>query len=83
MEYSMACVAVLGSNWARSDTPKSTKSLVDYSKKIIERGGVITFDIGVYGEKAANGRNAPYLKIQDGQFKQLQAIRDALKDIER
>ncbi len=73
----------LGRTWARSDVAHSDESIVNYSKKVIERGGVITFDVGVYGEKAPNGKNAPYLKIQDGQFKQLCAIRDAVRDIER
>lgn len=73
----------LGERWARSDTNKTTQSLVEYSRKVISRGGVITFDIGVYGEEGANGKNAPYLKIQDGQFEQLCAVRDAVKDYKR
>ena len=60
-----------------------TYMLVDPQGKVVERGGVITFDVGVYGEKAANGKNAPYLKIPAGQFKQLCAVRDAVGSIQR
>ena len=73
----------LGERWARSDTNKTTQSVVEYSRKVISRGGVITFDIGVYGAEGANGKKAPYLKIQDGQFEQLCAIRDAVEGIKR
>ena len=73
----------LGRTWARSDVAHSTESMVNYSKKVIERGGVITFDVGVYGEKAPDGRNAPYLRIPADQFSQLCAVRDAVRSINR
>ena len=41
-EFLWHCLQFLGSTWPRSDTHKETESVVDYARKIIERGGAIT-----------------------------------------
>ena len=55
--------------------------MINYARKVVEGGGVITFDIGTFDEKPRIV--GPYLDIDDAQMKQLRAIRDALQDIER
>ncbi len=80
----------IGKRWGRSDKHKTTESVVNYARNIVERGGVITFDVGIYGEaypysilREDGTKNGPYLKIPQGHFEQLCAVRDAVKPIER
>jgi len=69
----------LGRSWGARGTAHSTASIVDYARKVIESGGVITFDIGTFDEAPAI--DGPYLSIPGEQMEQLRAVRDALEEL--
>jgi hypothetical protein len=70
----------LGASWGSSNTPRPTEEVVRYAADVVRGGGVITFDVGIF--KKEDGKwLAPFLEIPPQQFKQLEAVRDALKDI--
>ena len=67
----------VGSNWGYTDLGHSTESMVSYCEKVIEGGGVITFDVGARGID----EHWPRMDIPEAQFEQLCTVRDALKRI--
>jgi hypothetical protein len=79
----------IGRDWAAPGCSKTTAELVKYATDVVKGGGVFTFDIGTFtqtwhnksGRTPDGKRIGPYLEIPPDQFKQLEAVRDALKDI--
>lgn len=85
----------LGPTWGAPGLDKKTEDFIEYAVDVVKGGGVITFDIGTFKDGAfykmpsefpkgigANGeRLGPFLEIQDDQYKLLEKVRDALKDI--
>jgi len=67
----------LGPSWGQPGLAHSTREMVNYAKKIIEGGGVITFDLATHDGRG----NGPLLEIADDQMEQLCAIRDAVKNV--
>jgi hypothetical protein len=72
----------LGHRWGGRTVEHSTASMTDYARKVIEGGGVFTFDVGVFDESTVPHRG-PFLEIPEGQMEQLRAVRDKVRDIER
>lgn len=70
----------MGHSWAARGTAHSTESVVDYASKVVQGGGVITFDIGAFDRKPYVG---PYLFVPEDQMQQLRAVGKALKEIKR
>lgn len=66
----------IGSSWGQPGISHDTGELAEYARKVIEGGGVITFDVGTHDGRG----NGPSMVIQDDQLAQLCAIRDAVKD---
>ena len=85
----------VGPTWGAPGANKPRLEFVQYATDIIKGGGVITFDVGTFtqgcfyrlpadcktGKKPDGTRIGPYLEIQRDQFKVLEAVRDAVKDI--
>lgn len=67
----------IGPDWGQPGVAHSTSDMVAYMKKIVEGGGVMTFDLGTHDGRG----NGPFLEIADDQMEQLCAIRDAVKDV--
>jgi hypothetical protein len=85
----------IGHTWGASGCNKKPEDLVKYAVDVIRGGGVITFDIGTFkegcfyqlpkncptGKKRDGSRIGPFLEIQPDQYKILEAVRDALKNV--
>lgn len=85
----------IGGTWGAPGCNKPTGELVKYAVDVVKGGGVITFDLGTFtegcfyalpgscptGKKPDGSRIGPFLEIQPDQFKVLEAVRDALKDV--
>ena len=84
----------MGHHWGEPGCGRRTEDLVNYAVDVVRGGGVITFDMGAFtelnfgkredrrtGVKSDGTRIGPFLEIQPDQYKVLEAVRDALKDI--
>ena len=72
----------LGKSWASPGVAHPTREMVDYTKAVVQRGGVFSFDIGTFRvhDSPALG-DGPYLRVPDEQMEQLRAVHDALRGV--
>jgi hypothetical protein len=70
----------LGKSWGERSAAHSTQSMVNYATKVIEGGGVFTFDVGTFteGPKRITG---PHHVLSEPQLKQLLAVKKAVAQI--